>query len=138
MITSRTVYIGNLRTEMTHLQSESEVITDAPIDNQGKGEKFSPTDLVATSLSSCMLTIMGIAANTHHFNIDGTIAEVTKVMASNPRRISEIHINLSFPHNNYSEREKKHIKHAAFTCPVSQSLHPNLKQVITFNYPENE
>lgn len=136
MTTSKTVYLGKLRTEMEHIRSGNKVITDAPIDNQGKGEFFSPTDLMATSLSSCMMTIMGIAAETHNFKIDNAYAEVTKIMASDPRRVSEIHINLFFPNNKYSDREKKHIEHAAFTCPVSQSLHPDLKQIITFNYPE--
>lgn len=136
MITSKTIYPGNLRTEMEHIRSGNKVITDAPVDNQGKGEYFSPTDLMATSLSSCMLTIMGISANKFDFNIDGTYAEVTKMMASDPRRVSEIHINLFFPHNNYSKREKRHIEHAAYTCPVSKSLHPDLKQIISFNYPE--
>ena len=121
---------------MTHLQSGNTVTTDAPVDNQGKGEYFSPTDLMATSLSSCMITIMGIAANTHGFNIDGMYADVTKIMYSDPRRVGEIHIDLYFPHNSYTARERKHIEHAAFTCPVSQSLHPDLLQKITFNYPE--
>jgi putative redox protein len=134
MITSKTVYLGDLRTEMTHMRSGNSVLTDAPIDNQGKGAFFSPTDLLATALSSCMLTIMGIAANTHGFSIDGTIAEVRKVMYDDPRRVGEVHITLNFPKNKYSQREKKHIEYAAKSCPVSQSLHPELKQILTFNY----
>ncbi|HAL65647.1 MAG TPA: osmotically inducible protein OsmC, partial [Bacteroidales bacterium] len=87
MITIETIYLGELRTKATHLQSGNSIITDAPLDNQGKGEAFSPTDLLAAALASCMLTIMGIAARTHGFNIDGTKAEITKIMESNPRRV---------------------------------------------------
>ena len=97
MATSKVIYLGGLRTNSTHLQSGIEIITDAPLDNQGKGEAFSPTDLMATSLANCMLTIMGIAARTHEIDIDGTTAEVTKIMAAEPRRVAEIHINLHFP-----------------------------------------
>jgi uncharacterized OsmC-like protein len=134
MKTSHVKYTSDLRTEMTHLQSGTLVVTDAPVDNKGKGEMFSPTDLAATSLASCMLTIMGIAANEKGFSIDGTSADVTKVMYAEPRRIGEIHIDLHFPPNNYSAREKKIIEKIAYTCPVSQSLHPDLKQIITFNF----
>lgn len=134
MITVKTEYIGGLRTKAEHQRSKQHIITDAPPDNQGKGEAFSPTDLLATSLGSCMLTIMGISANAHGFNIDGTRAEITKIMASDPRRVVEVKIDLFFPANDYSDKEKKHIEHAAYTCPVSQSLHPELKQTITFNY----
>jgi putative redox protein len=119
---------------MTHLKSGDVVITDAPPDNKGRGEAFSPTDLVATSLASCMLTIMGIAANERGFSIDGATAEVSKVMYSDPRQIGEIHIKLQFPQNNYSEKEKKIIEKSAYTCPVSKSLHPDLKQIIEFNF----
>lgn len=128
-------YTSGLRTEMTHLASGTSVITDAPVDNKGKGEVFSPTDLVAASLASCMLTIMGIAANEHGFSIDGANAAVTKVMYSNPRRIGEIHIDISFPVT-YSNKHKKIIAHASKTCPVAMSLHPELKQVIRLNFPE--
>jgi len=113
-----------------------ELITDAPPDNQGKGEAFSPTDLLATSLGSCMLTIMGIAARTHNFNIDGTEVHITKIMASNPRRVSEVIIELFFPEIHYSEKVKKIIKNAAWTCPVSRSLHPDIKQNIIFNFSD--
>ncbi len=134
MITAKTKYIGDLRTEAVHVRSGNKIITDAPIDNQGKGEAFSPTDLVATALGSCMMTIVGIAANTHGFSIDGAHWEITKIMASDPRRISEVKIDITFPPNNYSDKIKKIIEHSALTCPVAQSLHPNLKQDIHFNY----
>ena len=107
MATSKITYTGGLRTAAIHLKSGSEIITDAPVDNQGKGEAFSPTDLLATSLGNCMLTIVGIAAKTHDFNIDGTTAEVTKIMGENPRRVTEIVVNLQFPANNYSDKEKE-------------------------------
>jgi uncharacterized OsmC-like protein len=135
MATSLVKYIGGLRTEATHIQSNTKIITDAPLDNHGKGEAFSPTDLMATSLANCMLTIMGIKANAEGMTgIDGTIAEVTKVMASDPRRVSEIHIHLKFPKNNYTDKEKKIYENVAHTCPVAKSLHPDLKQVITIEW----
>lgn len=128
MATTHTTYIGELRTEMTHLQSGEKVITDAPVDNKGKGEAFSPTDLVASALGSCMLTIMGIAAREHSFTIDGTKAEITKTMASDPRRISEVKIVLTFPDISYTDRQKKILEKISKTCPVALSLHPDLKQ----------
>ncbi len=134
MQTAHIKYLGDLRTEAVHLQSGNKIITDAPVDNQGKGEAFSPTDMVATALGSCMMTIMGISANTHHFDLVGTEIKVTKIMQSDPRRIGEIRVELFFPPNNYSEKEKKLIKLAADTCPVAKSLHPDLKQTIIFNY----
>ena len=134
MATSRITYTGGLRTSSVHLKSGTEIITDAPVDNQGKGEAFSPTDLLATSLGNCMLTIVGIAASTHGFNIDGATAEITKVMGENPRRVIEIDVNLQFPSNNYSDKEKEIIERSAKTCPVAFSLHPAIKQEITFSY----
>lgn len=134
MATSKITYTGDLRTTSVHLKSGKEIITDAPTDNQGKGEAFSPTDLLATSLGNCMLTIVGIAAKNHGFDIDGTTAEVTKVMAENPRRVIEIRINLQFPGNNYSDKDKAIIERSAKTCPVAHSLHPDIKQEITFSY----
>lgn len=126
-------YLGELRTEALHLRSENIIITDAPLDNQGKGEAFSPTDLLATSLGSCMLTIMGIAARTHNINIENTEVKIQKIMAANPRRVAEVVIDFKFPQK-YSQKEQKIIIHAAKTCPVSQSLHPDLKQTINFNF----
>lgn len=132
-ITSKVEYIGDLRTEASHLQSGNTIITDAPKDNHGKGEAFSPTDLVATALASCMMSIMGIVAKKDGITpIEGVIAEVVKVMYSEPRRIGEIHVKVTFPKLNYSDKEKKIYEHAALTCPVAKSLHPDIKQVIDF------
>ncbi len=133
MATSFVKYIGDLRTESEHLASKNLIITDAPVDNHGKGEAFSPTDLMATSLANCMLTVMGIKAQNEGMTpIDGTIAEVTKIMYAEPRRVGEIHIKLIFPPKNFSEKEKKIYEHTAHTCPVAKSLHPDLKQVLEF------
>lgn len=132
-MTSKVTYVGHLRTEATHIQSNTTIHTDAPKDNHGKGEMFSPTDMVATALASCMISIMGIVAMKEGITpIDGSIAEVTKVMYSEPRRIGEIHIKFIFPKLNFTDKEKKIYEHAAYTCPVAKSLHPDLKQVIEF------
>lgn len=131
-MTSKIIYEGQLRTRMTHLYSGTEVITDAPLDNHGLAQAFSPTDIVATGLGSCMLTVMGIKARDMGVDISGTIAEVTKVMAANPRRISEIHITLSFPKNDYTDKDKTILENTAKTCPVAVSLHPDIKQEIAF------
>ena len=136
METVRTKYIGELRTEALHVRSGNRIITDAPVDNQGRGEFFSPTDLLATSLGSCMLTIMGISARTHGFNIDGTDVKITKIMGTNPRRVLEIVVELTFPHNNYSAKERKLLELASKECPVANSLHPDLKQNIIFKFKE--
>lgn len=134
MKTSKITYIGNLRTEAVHLQSGNTIITDAPTDNNGKGEAFSPTDLLSTSLGCCMLTIMGIVAQRHAIDMEGTVVEITKIMESNPRRVGEIIVELNMPKNNYSDKEKDLLEHAAHTCPVAKSLSPDLKQTIIFNY----
>jgi putative redox protein len=127
-------YTGELRTRSTHLQSGTEIITDAPTDNQGKGEAFSPTDLVAASLATCMLTTIAIKIRNHNFNIDGAEISATKIMASDPRRISEIKIEFKMPKNNYTEEQKKMIEQIAHSCPVALSIHPGIKQDIIFNY----
>ncbi len=133
MITSKVIYLGELRTEATHIQSGNTIHTDAPKDNHGKGEAFSPTDLVATALASCMLSIMGIVALKEGITtVEGTEAEVTKIMYTEPRRIGEIHVKIMFPKKEFTDKEKKIYKHAAHTCPVAKSLHPDLKQVIEF------
>ena len=135
-MTSKVVYSGELRTVATHLRSGSVVETDAPLDNNGKGERFSPTDLVATALASCMCTIMGIAARTHGINIDDTECEIEKIMAANPRRIGEIKVNVHFPKTQtYTDKEKKILEHAALTCPVFESLHPDCKKTVLFLWP---
>lgn len=134
-MTATVVYQGELRTVATHTKSGSVIETDAPTDNQGKGERFSPTDLVAAALASCMLTIMGIAARTHNINIDETSCEVEKIMVSNPRKIGEIKINMRFPQTQqYDEKQRKILEHAANTCPVFLSLHPDVKKTVTFHW----
>jgi len=134
MATSLVTYLGELRTSAIHLASGNKIITDAPIDNNGKGEAFSPTDLVATSFASCVLTIMGIGAKGHGFSIDGTTVEVTKIMGTEPRRIVEIIATFTFPSNQYTEKQKAFIKHIVDTCPVAKSLHPEIKQMVSFNF----
>lgn len=132
-MTAKVIYTGNLRTECTHLRSGSMIETDAPVDNKGKGERFSPTDLVATALAACIVTTMGIAGDTHGINIDGTECEVEKIMASDPRRIGEIKVHILMPSGRlYSDKEKTILERAALTCPVAKSLHPDLKETISF------
>lgn len=133
MSTSKVTYLGNLRTENEHLKSGSKFITDAPTDNNGKGEAFSPTDTVATGLANCMITMMGIKARDMQVNMDGTTANVTKTMAADPRRISKIEVVLNFPAG-IDERSKKILENTARTCPVHYSLHPDIERVITFNW----
>jgi putative redox protein len=134
METMRTTYTGNLRTEATHLSSGNVIITDAPVDNQGLGQAFSPTDLLCASLASCALTIMGIAARTHNINMDGTQLRITKVMGSNPRRVAEIILEFDMV-TNYPEKEQKILEHAAKTCPVMLSLGTDVVKEMRFNYP---
>ncbi len=131
---SRVEYKGELRTEAVHLKSGKTITTDAPIDNQGKGEAFSPTDLVATALGSCMITIMGIVAEREGITLNGTTAEVEKVMDTSPRRISEVKIKIKFIQKlNRDQRDK--LERAAKSCPVSGSLSENLKETVEFIYP---
>jgi putative redox protein len=134
METIRTVYKGDLRTEALHVKSGQKIITDAPTDNHGKGEAFSPTDLLSASLGSCMITLMGIAARTHNINIEGTSMKITKIMASNPRKVAEIVLDINMPGKNYTDKEKMILEKAALTCPVALSLHPDLKQTVNFIY----
>jgi putative redox protein len=134
MATSSTIYLGELRTENVHIYSGSKLITDAPVDNQGKAEAFSPTDLVATALSTCMMTIMGIKARDKGLDLTGTTIETTKIMASDPRRIGEIIVEITFPKNNFSEKDKAVFAAITKSCPVSLSLHPDLKQTIILNW----
>jgi uncharacterized OsmC-like protein len=134
MVTIETNYPGELRTIATHVRSGNTLITDAPLDNKGKGEAFSPTDLLATSLGSCAMTIIGIAAQTHGFNVDGTRIRITKIMAEKPRRVGEVVVEFDFPKNDFSDQEKAIIENAARTCPVAKSLSPEMKQTFIFNY----
>ena len=133
MTTSTVVYQGELRTQALHLKSNNEIITDAPTDNHGKGEAFSPTDLLATSLASCMLTIMGIKAASMELDISGTKAEVTKVMAADPRRVSEVQVEIYFSQS-FDVRTQKVLEQAALSCPVAKSIHPDIKQAVQFHY----
>ena len=134
-MTSSIVYKGELRTEATHLHSQSIVETDAPLDNQGKAERFSPTDLVATALGSCMLTIMGIKARDKGWNIDGTKVSVEKIMGTEPRRITGVKIVFDFPAGHgLEEKDRKILENVAYTCPVAESVHPDIKQDVTFNW----
>ena len=128
-------YEGELRTRAKHLKSGNEIFTDAPVDNHGKGEAFSPTDLTAASLGSCILTIMGIAAESRGMDLKGTRSEITKVMGKNPRRINKVKIQIHFK-NNYSIIERKILETAAHACPVHQSLHVDLEKEIIFHYPK--
>jgi len=132
-MTSKVKYLGGLRTESVHLQSGSKMITDAPVDNHGKGEAFSPTDTVANALATCMLTVMGIKADSMGIDMNGASAEVTKTMASDPRRISKIAVNISFP-KSFDEKQTKILENTGKTCPVLQSLHPDIEKDISFTY----
>ncbi len=132
-MTSTIVYTGDLRTEMVHLQSGSTVITDAPTDNHGKGQAFSPTDLMATALGSCMLTTMAIGTLSRGINIDGASATVNKIMSADaPRRIAKIEVVITMPDSGYSEEEKNLLERIARACPISHSLHPDLIQDLKF------
>jgi uncharacterized OsmC-like protein len=133
MATSKITYLGDLRTKSVHLQSGTEIITDAPTDNNGKGEAFSPTDMVANSLATCMLTVMGIKARDMEVDFSGSTAEVTKVMAAEPRRISEIHITFQM-NLEADEKTKTILERTAMTCPVFYSLHPDIKKEVAFNW----
>ena len=127
-------YLGSLRTQDTHALSGNKIITDAPPDNNGKGEAFSPTDLVCAALSSCMMTLMGILAEREGINLAGLKSEITKIMAANPRKIAEIQINFSHPALNASDIQKEKLKRAALTCPVALSLGEGMKQSVTFSW----
>jgi uncharacterized OsmC-like protein len=129
-MTSTVKYIGDLRTECTHLKSGQVIITDAPVDNKGKGSAFSPTDLTATSLASCILTTMGIAGEARGIDITGASATVNKIMGDNPRRISKIEIVITMPSMNYTDDEKKTLERIAHACPVGRSLHSDLEESV--------
>lgn len=134
MDTAKVEYLGELRTQATHLLSGEQIITDAPPDNNGKGQAFSPTDLCATSLASCMMTILGIKANSMQLELKGMRATVKKVMYSEPRRIGEIHVLLQVEDNGFSEKDKQILTQAAMACPVAKSLHPDLKKVLQVDF----
>lgn len=136
METIKIIYIGDLKTQATHSKTGNQLITDAPLDNKGRGETFSPTDLLATSLGTCMLTVMGIAAKENNIAIENTQVRVTKIMANAPRRVSEIIVEFDMPKRSYSPQEKRLLENAAIDCPVTKSMHPDFKQTIKFNYQD--
>lgn len=134
-MTSQIIYEGNLRTVATHSQSKTVIETDAPTDNQGKGERFSPTDMVATALGTCMLTIMGIKARDLNINLEGTKVDITKIMAANPRRIGEIKVVIKFSGGVQAyEKQRTILERAAMTCPVFESLHSDIKKDVEFKW----
>lgn len=136
-MTSQIIYTGSLRTEAQHLQSGSIIETDAPTDNQGKGERFSPTDLLATALGACMVTTMGIKAQTMPLDLTGTRVEVTKIMVADPRRVGKIIVTLHLPASIGASPEQKTIlERVARTCPVERSLHPDLVLELAFNWAD--
>jgi putative redox protein len=134
MATMKINYTGNLRTEAIHIKSGNSIITDAPVDNMGKGEAFSPTDLLCASLGTCMITTMDIAAQKNDFQLHFVSMEVTKIMASEPRRVAEVQIYINLSEGKYSDEQKTIIEKAALNCPVAKSLHTDLKQDVKFNY----
>jgi putative redox protein len=132
-MTAQIIYNGDLRCTATHLQSGSFIETDAPTDNQGKGERFSPTDLVATALGTCMVTTMGIKARTMDIQLDGTRLEVTKIMVSDPRRIGKIIVHIFFPEGlQIDDKQKDLLERTARTCPVERTLHPDVELDMQF------
>ena len=128
-MTSIVVYEGGLRTTCTHLQSGSDFETDAPVDNNGKGERFSPTDLMATSLATCMITVMGIKARTMGFDLNDVKVEVQKIMKADPRRVGGIHLTFHIPDalSTIDAKTRDILKHTGNTCPVQRSIHPDIE-----------
>lgn len=133
-VTMKGVYQGSLRTELLHLPSNSVIHTDAPPDNHGRGEAFSPTDLASAALSSCMMTLMGILGHREGIDLTGMTWEIEKIMASNPRKIAEVRITFTHPDLQASEVQKQKLMHAANTCPVALSLSEGLQQTVDFNF----
>ena len=131
-MTSKVIYLGDLRTECTHIQSGTKIITDAPLDNQGKGEAFSPTDLLATSLASCMMTIIGIYCKNHEINFDSCTAEIEKIMGVNPRKVEKIIVHMDFTGNNWDSSTLEKVIIAGKTCPVAKTIEDSVQ--IEFNF----
>jgi len=132
--TIKTIYLGELRTEATHLQSGNKIITDAPTDNHGKGEFFSPTDMLASSVGSCILTIMGIKAQANGFSIKGTVVNTWKIMSENPRRVAEVRMEFDFSMCDLSDKDKKILKQLVKVSPVPLSLHNETKQTTVLKF----
>ncbi|HVX27784.1 MAG TPA: OsmC family protein [Parafilimonas sp.] len=134
-MTAEIIYKGALRTEAKHLQSSTVIETDAPTDNQGKGERFSPTDLLATSLGTCMITTMGIKARNMNVDLNDTKISIKKIMQSDPRRVGKIEITFDFPSSfQADEKQKKILENTAYTCPVAVSIHPDIAVETVFNW----
>lgn len=133
-MTATVTYDANLRTTCLHLQSGSSFETDAPSDNKGQGARFSPTDLIATGLGACLITTMGIKAETMDIKLDGAKVEVTKVMMSEPRRIGKIVIAVTMPALNLDDKTKEILERVGRTCPVERSLHPDMELDISFQW----
>jgi len=127
-------YLGQLRTQATHIASGTQILTDAPVDNHGRGEAFSPTDLVCVALATCIITTIGIWAEREMLDLASTTIDISKTMQSSPRQIAQIDISLNFKNKNLTDEQKQKIEHITHTCPVARSLHPDLKQNIIFNY----
>ena len=135
-MTSKITYLGDLRTSSIHIQSNVEILSDAPIDNNGKGEAFSPTDLIANALGSCMMTIMAIKSKDLNLDLTGSTLEITKIMNAEPRRIGKIIVNLKLAVA-VTEKEKTILERAAMSCPVFLSLHPEIEKEISFSWKTN-
>jgi putative redox protein len=133
-MTAEIKYLGDLRTEATHIASGNTAVTDAPIDNFGKGEAFSPTDNLATALGTCLLTTMALAANKKSIDITGASAKVIKHMASDPRRVKKVEVSVFMPPGNFDSETKLWLENVGNNCPVALSLHPDLEQVITYQW----
>lgn len=133
-MTSKILYTGDLRSEAIHLRSQTLIETDAPVDNNGKGERFSPTDLVATALGSCMITLMAMKATDMGIELKGTTAEITKIMAADPRRISKIIVTIHVPALDLDEKQQKILINTAMTCPVAKSIHPDIEVDCTIKF----
>jgi len=134
METYYTNYIGELRTHIRHERNDKEITTDAPVDNKGKGEYFSPTDMVSSALCSCIFTIMGIKARENGFSIEGAKATTTKVMRNDPRRIAEIHIEYDFTEHDLTQEQKDLLRELVHASPVPRSLHPDIKQDVQLKF----
>lgn len=135
MATISAKYLGDLRVQCKHLASGTEIVTDAPVDNNGKGEAFSPTDLCSAALGACAMTIIGIYAKNHDVDVTGASMEITKTMAKDPRRIGKIQVIFQMPDRDYTQKQKDMIERAAKTCPVHHSLGPDVEQEFIFKWP---
>lgn len=136
MATVTATYLGDLRVESTHTASGAKLVTDAPVDNHGKGEGFSPTDLCATALGACAMTIMGITARAHGMDVTGTKLEITKTMSADPRRIASLDVVFLMPDRPFTDKQKAMLERAAHTCPVHLSLHPDVRQNFVFRWAQ--